>query len=138
MAERPCDDDSAGSGPSFTRLQGLSSWRNYRAGLVQRERAGLFLEGGHAPLLGQPLPSLQQHWAHDLGRPERGCLCVAKQPDMGALHTQAVILLLEHGVSPQLPTQPNPCQMHPFSSAADGPHRSMCDAQTCMAARASS
>ncbi len=94
-AERPCGDSSTSSNPSFTPQEALSSWRDHRAGLVQRERAGLLLEGSHS--LGQPLPQLQQHWAHDLGRPERGCLCVARQPDMGPLN-MAVVLLLEHGV----------------------------------------
>ena len=40
---------------------------------------------------------LPRHWAHELGVPERGCLLVARRPDMGPLHTQSVVLLLEHG-----------------------------------------
>ena len=106
LAERPCDDDSAANSPNFARLEDLSSWRDHRAGLVQRERAGCLLESTHSPRLGQPLPSPQQLWAHDLGRPERGCLCVARQPDMGPLRTQSVILLLEHGVVLQLALLP--------------------------------
>ncbi|EIE27648.1 hypothetical protein COCSUDRAFT_64323 [Coccomyxa subellipsoidea C-169] len=75
---------------------GPANWRLYRASLVQQERAGLFSDG---------LPSTQQlrgrlvlprHWAHELGAPERGCLLVARRPDMGPLHTQSVVLLLEH------------------------------------------
>ncbi len=42
-----------------------------------------------------------RRWAHELGTPERGCLLVARRPDMGPLLTQSVILLLEHGTTGQ-------------------------------------
>lgn len=41
-----------------------------------------------------PLP---RKWAHQIGSPERGCLLVARQPNMGPLSSHAVILILEHG-----------------------------------------
>ena len=65
---------------------------------MQRERAGQFWEDAQ-PLQQQlrPLPCLQQHWAHEISALEKGCLLVARQPDMGPLLTQSVLLLLEHG-----------------------------------------
>ena len=51
---------------------------------------------------------LPRHWAHELGAPERGCLLVARRPDMGPLHTQSVVLLLEHGAYCSTPLLP-PC-----------------------------
>lgn len=40
---------------------------------------------------------LPRHWAHEIAALERGCLLVARKPDMGPLFTQSVVLLLEHG-----------------------------------------
>ena len=40
---------------------------------------------------------LPRSWAHEIGSPERGCLLVARQPNMGSLNSHAVILILEHG-----------------------------------------
>ncbi len=40
---------------------------------------------------------LPRNWAHEIGSPERGCLLVARQPNMGSLYSHAVILILEHG-----------------------------------------
>jgi hypothetical protein len=82
-------------------MQDLGTWRTYRAGLVQRERAGRFWE--EQAQLRQVLPALlQPSWAHEISQLERGCLLVARQPDMGPLLTQSVVLLLEHGAVPAL------------------------------------
>ena len=78
-------------------VQDLATWRTYRAALVQRECAGHFWENAQLLQQPQPLPSLQQHWAHEISMLEKGCLLVARQPDMGPLLTQSVLLLLEHG-----------------------------------------
>ncbi|KAK9917412.1 hypothetical protein WJX75_004072 [Coccomyxa subellipsoidea] len=87
--EASLDDHSSAS-------QGAANWRLFRASLVQQERAGLFSDSATAvPQLRGRLV-LPRHWAHELGAPERGCLLVARRPDMGPLHTQSVVLLLEH------------------------------------------
>ena len=64
--------------------------------MVQRERAGCFWE--EQAELRQALPAVQQlSWAHEISHLEKGCLLVARRPDMGPLLTQSVVLLLEHG-----------------------------------------
>lgn len=77
--------------------QEVANWRLFRASLVHQERAGLFSD--RVPAAQQPRGRvvLPRRWAHELGAPERGCLLVARRPDMGPLLTQSVILLLEHG-----------------------------------------
>ncbi|KAK9815415.1 hypothetical protein WJX72_003278 [[Myrmecia] bisecta] len=68
-------------------------WRSFRARLIAMEQAvtrdvtqGLFM------------PQLtSSQWAHLLARPERGCLLVARKPDMGTF-AHSVILVLDHDV----------------------------------------
>ena len=71
-------------------MQLLQDWRAFRARLVAREQGGLAPPG-----LGVG-PALETHWAHLIAQPERGCLLVAKQPNLG-MFSNSVILMLEHG-----------------------------------------
>jgi hypothetical protein len=67
--------------------------------MVHQERAGLlFMAGEPTEVQAQRMSALPSHWAHEIATVERGCLLVARKPDMGPLFTQAIVLLLEHGV----------------------------------------
>ncbi|CAL8463593.1 g3127 [Coccomyxa elongata] len=88
--EEESDASSESLGPE------AANWRLFRASLVHQERAGLFSDRVPAALQPRLRVVLPRRWAHELGAPERGCLLVARRPDMGPLLTQSVILLLEH------------------------------------------
>ncbi|CAL5223878.1 g6470 [Coccomyxa viridis] len=84
-------NDSYGAQESCQEKE-AASWRDFRASLVHQERAGLFTIDDSSRRLGV----LPRNWAHEIGSPERGCLLVARQPNMGSLYSHAVILILEH------------------------------------------
>ncbi len=79
-----------------------SDWRAFRAALVAQEAAGGALRRA-AEADAQQGPGSSAHgategWAHPIALPERGCLVLARQPDMGPDFSEAVIFLLDHGV----------------------------------------
>jgi len=97
----------------------MGDWRAFRAALVAQEAAeaaSLTPAEQHSA----PSPSAQQQrppapgpapgaagahstsapssrWAHALAAPERGCLLVARRPDLGPLFTHSVVLVVDHG-----------------------------------------
>ena len=71
-------------------LQLASDWREFRAQLVALEHVSS--AGGAAALLSSP----NTRWAHEIAKPEKGCLLVAKPRDLGQF-TSGVVLVTEHG-----------------------------------------
>lgn len=79
--------------PPLPMLQLVGDWRTFRAQLVAMERSST---GGVAEQL---LTAPSTRWAHEISRPEKGCLLVARRKGLG-MFSAAVILMLEHGGSP--------------------------------------
>lgn len=79
-----------------------SDWRAFRAALVAQEAAGGALgraaEADEQQGLGTSAQRATEGWAHPIALPERGCLVLARQPNMGPDFSEAVIFLLDHGV----------------------------------------
>ncbi|KAK9832802.1 hypothetical protein WJX81_002456 [Elliptochloris bilobata] len=71
--------------------QASSDWRAFRAALVAQE-AGV----AAAADVREAKRGAAEGWVHPISLPERGCLLLARQPDMGPAFTDAVIFLLEH------------------------------------------
>lgn len=71
-----------------------ADWREYRAGMVAKEHrhagtkewAGLGREG---------VQQTSRRWSHQISHPEKGCLLVARRPDLG-MFSYSVILITEH------------------------------------------
>lgn len=61
-----------------------ADWREYRAGLVAEEHlhAGVEIQQSN-------------RWSHQISHPEKGCLLVARRPDLG-MFSYSVILITEH------------------------------------------
>lgn len=73
----------------------LGDWRAFRAALVTSERGA-----GPPPTVGalsEPARAAAR-WAHSVSAPEKGCLLLAARPDLGPLFTQAVVLIVDHGM----------------------------------------
>jgi hypothetical protein len=91
----------------------MPDWRAFRAGLVAQEAAEAALTPAElassssspgqqasrpaAPAQHPALAAAGGRWAHGLAAPERGCLLVARRPDLGPLFTHSVVLVVDHG-----------------------------------------
>ena len=90
----------------------MGDWRSFRAALVAQEAAetaSLTPAEQHSvpspsarPAAPGSFPASAPHpasgrWAHALAAPERGCLLVARRPDLGPLFTHSVVLVVDHG-----------------------------------------
>ena len=72
--------------------QASGDWRAFRAALVAQE-AGAAAEESARPAEDRAA----QDWVHPIALPERGCLLLARHPDMEPAFADAVIFLLECG-----------------------------------------
>eukprot|EP00210_Caulerpa_lentillifera_P006642 g6345.t1 len=64
-------------------------WRKFRAKLVSMEKTNLVSSFPYSS------EELGQDWAHEISTPEKGCLLVAKQPNLG-MFSETAILVLHH------------------------------------------
>ena len=72
--------------------QASGDWRAFRAALVAQE-AGVAAEESARPAEDRAA----QDWVHPIALPERGCLLLARHPDMEPAFADAVVFLLECG-----------------------------------------
>ena len=89
ICRRPQGQPSNCTGTQVEQASG--DWRAFRAALVAQEG----LDGG-ARLADN---RAAQDWVHPIALPERGCLVLARLPDMEPAFADAVIFLLECGAA---------------------------------------